>query len=134
MEPSIEIVNTTGQEYLKTIPPNSVDLVLTDPPYIISRESGMNTHYNNVAKNKMAGVEFVKTEEEWIAYKTKHNIKEEDFNQSLAYYSQFPENYKELYSKVKDRLLEIELKLPDIDQEKNNQEVDLLERKPILKK
>ena len=64
----------------------------------------------------------------------KHNIKEEDFNQSLAYYAQFPENYKELYSKVKDLLLEIELKLPDIEQEKNNQEVDRLERKPILKK
>lgn len=77
MEPSIEIVNTTGQEYLKTISPNSVDLVLTDPPYIISRESGMNTHYNNVAENKKTGVEFVKTEEDWIAYQTKHDIKED---------------------------------------------------------
>ncbi len=77
MEPSIEIVNTTGQEYLKTISPNSVDLVLTDPPYIISRESGMNTHYNNVAENKKKGVEFVKTEEDWIAYQTKHDIKED---------------------------------------------------------
>jgi len=77
MEPSIEIVNTTGQEYLKTISPNSVDLVLTDPPYIISRESGMNTHYNNVAENKKTGVEFVKTEEDWIAYKAKHDIKED---------------------------------------------------------
>ena len=77
MEPSIEIANTTGQEYLKTISPNSVDLVLTDPPYIISRESGMNTHYNNVAENKKTGVEFVKTEEDWIAYQTKHDIKED---------------------------------------------------------
>ena len=31
---------------------NSVDLILTDPPYIISRDSGMNTHYNNVKKNE----------------------------------------------------------------------------------
>jgi site-specific DNA-methyltransferase (adenine-specific) len=77
MEPSIEIANTTGQEYLKTISPNSVDLVLTDPPYIISRESGMNTHYNNVAENKKTGVEFVKTEEDWIAYQAKHDIKED---------------------------------------------------------
>jgi len=77
MEPSIEIVNTTGQEYLKAISPNSVDLVLTDPPYIISRESGMNTHYNNVAENKKTGVEFVKTEEDWIAYQKKHDIKED---------------------------------------------------------
>ena len=34
---------------------NSVDLILTDPPYIISRDSGMNTHYNNVKKNEETG-------------------------------------------------------------------------------
>ena len=37
----------------------------------------MNTHYNNVAENKKKGVEFVKTEEDWIAYKAKHDIKED---------------------------------------------------------
>ena len=26
----------------------SVDLILTDPPYIISRDSGMDTHFNKV--------------------------------------------------------------------------------------
>ena len=73
----IEIVNTTGEEYLKTIPLNSVDLILTDPPYIISRETGMNKHYNAVAENKTNGVEFVKTEEEWDAYKVKRNVKDD---------------------------------------------------------
>jgi len=38
--------------YLKTVENNSIDLILTDPPYIISRESGMNTHYNKVKDNE----------------------------------------------------------------------------------
>lgn len=77
MPPDIEIVNATGEEYLTTIPHNSVDLILTDPPYIISRETGMNKHYNAVAENESKGVEFVKTEEEWEAYKAKHKVKED---------------------------------------------------------
>jgi DNA modification methylase len=36
----IEIKNKCGLEYLKGIENDSVDLVLTDPPYIISKESG----------------------------------------------------------------------------------------------
>lgn len=58
---------------------NSVDLILTDPPYIISRDSGMNTHYNNVKNNEKAGGGEVKTEEEWTAYKLKHSV-EHDTN------------------------------------------------------
>ena len=48
----IEIKNIDGLEYLSTITNNSIDLILTDPPYIISKESGMNTHYNKVKKNE----------------------------------------------------------------------------------
>ena len=48
---------------------------MTDPPYIISQETGMNKHYNTVLQNKNEGVEFVKTEEEWEEYKVKKNIK-----------------------------------------------------------
>ena len=68
----LEIKNSDGLEYLKTIEPNSVDLILTDPPYIISRDSGMNTHYENVKKNEAEGVEYVKTEVEWQEYKAEH--------------------------------------------------------------
>jgi len=39
---------------------NSIDLILTDPTYIISHESGMNTHYNNVQANEANNVEFDK--------------------------------------------------------------------------
>jgi len=72
--PRIDIQNVDGMEYLKTIANGSVDLVLTDPPYIISRESGMNAHYNMVKQNEENHVEFVKTEEEWETYKAENAI------------------------------------------------------------
>ena len=61
-----------------------------------------------------------------------HGINEEDFNQSLTYYAQFPKSYKALYAKVKEKLLAIELNLPDIDLENYKQETDTLKRNPIL--
>lgn len=73
---SLEIVvqNTDGLTFLNTIPNDSVDLILTDPPYIISRDSGMNTHYNTVKENEAKNIHEVKTEEEWTLYKSKNNI------------------------------------------------------------
>ncbi len=75
---SIDIQNSDGIEYLKTIDKNSVDLILTDPPYIISKDSGMNTHYNKVKENAENNVEFVKTEDEWEEYKEKNNIENDN--------------------------------------------------------
>jgi len=77
----IQVHNQEGVAYLSTIPNNSVDLILTDPPYIISRESGMNTHYNNVKENEENNILFVKTEDEWNSYKTEHNT-EDDTNKA----------------------------------------------------
>ena len=70
----IDIKNVEGLQYLTTVADNSIDLILTDPPYIISRESGMNTHYNKVKANEENKVEFMKTEEEWETYKEENNI------------------------------------------------------------
>jgi DNA modification methylase len=70
----MEITNTDGLGYLDTIEKNSIDLILTDPPYIISKDTGMNKHYNMVKENEKNGIEFIKTEEEWYSYKEKHNI------------------------------------------------------------
>ena len=75
---TIDIQNCDGTEYLKTIDKNSVDLILTDPPYIISKDSGMNTHYNKVKENAENNVEFVKTEDEWEEYKEKNNIENDN--------------------------------------------------------
>ena len=75
---TIDCKNVDALEYLSTIPNNTVDLVLTDPPYIISRESGMNTHYKNVEYNKTHNIEFIKTEEEWEKYKKENNISSDE--------------------------------------------------------
>ena len=56
MSTIINIENKDGLEYLDSIENNSIDLILTDPPYIISRESGMNTHFNNVLVQYCTGV------------------------------------------------------------------------------
>ena len=61
---NIDFKNEEGLTYLKSISDNSVDLILTDPPYVISKSSGMNTHYNNIKNNKNT-----KTEEQWGKYK-----------------------------------------------------------------
>ena len=59
-----------GLKYLnKFVEDNSVDLILTDPPYIISKESGMNSHYDKIKENKEKNIKYVKTEKEWEEYK-----------------------------------------------------------------
>ncbi len=72
-----------GLEYLQGIAPESIDLVLTDPPYIISKESGMNTHYNKV---KSGDNNITKTQEEWEEYKEKHNITDETKRENFLKY------------------------------------------------
>ena len=76
--------STEGLEFLNNIDSSSVNLVLTDPPYIISRESGMNSHYNQVKTNEENGVSSVKTQSEWEKYSTENNI---------------PDKYKDNYIK-----------------------------------
>ena len=73
----IDIKNIDGLKYLSTITNNSIDLILTDPPYIISRETGMNIHYNKVKENEENKLEFVKTEKEWNTYKKENDIKDD---------------------------------------------------------
>lgn len=75
----MDIQNCCGLEYLKTVDNNSIDLILTDPPYIISKDSGMNEHYNNVKFNEENAIVQVKTEEEWEEYKQQNGI-EDDTN------------------------------------------------------
>ena len=74
----IDIKNIDGLEYLLSIDDNSIDLILTDPPYIISKDSGMNTHYNNVKSNKDNNIEFIKTEDDWIKSKEENLIEDDD--------------------------------------------------------
>ena len=61
----MDVKNEEGLSFLKEIQDDTVDLILTDPPYIISRESGMNSLYDNIAQK----TENAKTEEDWVQYK-----------------------------------------------------------------
>ena len=70
----MDVQNKEGLLYLLTIEDNSIDLILTDPPYIISKASGMNAHYNAVKHNVGHDICYIKTEEEWNKYKELHNI------------------------------------------------------------
>jgi site-specific DNA-methyltransferase (adenine-specific) len=74
---SINVENTDGMSYLSFIENNSIDLILTDPPYIISQDSGMDKHYNAVKENEEKGIKYVKTEEEWLEYKNNNNLMSE---------------------------------------------------------
>ena len=65
----IKIDNKEGLEFLKNIDDNTINLVLTDPPYITSRASGMNNLYNNIENNN----NITKTEEEWDEFVEKFN-------------------------------------------------------------
>ena len=94
----MDIKNMDGMEYLSTIANDSIDLILTDPPYIISKDSGMNTHYNKVKHNEENKIEFVKTEEEWNTYKEgkkKKSIKLTDLHkeQYMKYGSIYGKKY-----------------------------------------
>jgi site-specific DNA-methyltransferase (adenine-specific) len=74
----IEIKNEDGLKYLSSIKNDSINLILTDPPYIISKNTGMNIHYNKVKYNEKNNINFVKTEEEWNEYKNSKNILSDD--------------------------------------------------------
>ena len=66
---SIKIFNQDGLEFLESLPDGSVDLVLTDPPYITSKDSGMDKwadHINNSTGD-------CKTAAQWEDYRAARN-------------------------------------------------------------
>ena len=81
-----DIQNKEGLSYLQTISDNSIDLILTDPPYIISKVTGMNTHYDNVKQNEENDIEFVKSESEWQQYKLEKDIDSDDNKEKYMKY------------------------------------------------
>ena len=49
---TMDIQNKEGIQYLSEIDDNSVDLVLTDPPYITSSETGMGNLHKDIQKTR----------------------------------------------------------------------------------
>ena len=86
----MDIQNKDGIEYISTIADNSINLILTDPPYITSSETGMGNLFKKIQDNKKKGIENMKTEEEWESVKHKYigkkKIKEETMKQNYIKY------------------------------------------------
>jgi site-specific DNA-methyltransferase (adenine-specific) len=67
---SITLKHQEGLQFLSDVPDNSVDLILTDPPYITSRDSGMDKWVDHVAKQDQAGAKDLRTVADWKRFKT----------------------------------------------------------------
>ena len=85
MNNDIQISNVDGLKLLKTMKNNSIDLILTDPPYIISKESGMN-EFEKTVKNIEKDDKNAKTEEEWKDYKAKNNLQDDKYKNNYIKY------------------------------------------------
>jgi len=68
---NLDIQNGDGIKFISTIDDGSVDLVLTDPPYITSSETGMGNLHKQIQENKANGIDTVKTSEDWDKVKDK---------------------------------------------------------------
>ena len=105
MESNVQ--NVDGLTYLNTLESGTVDLVLTDPPYITSRKTGMDEHAKLVkqleetninAKNE-SDWEALKTSEEWDAWMIKNGIPEEKRDKKLASLKSDYLKYGSIYGK-----------------------------------
>ena len=79
------VENKDGIDFLNSLDDNSIDLILTDPPYIISKESGMNKFVDEVAKLDASGKN-KKTEEEWIVFKEKKGYLDDNYKTNYIKY------------------------------------------------
>jgi DNA modification methylase len=70
----MDVRNCEGLEFLDSLEDGSVDLVLTDPPYITSRDTGMDALWKQVHEG---GGENLKTPEEWQTYREGRGLKDD---------------------------------------------------------
>jgi len=66
----IDLRHQDGLQLLSEIPDNSVDLILTDPPYITSRDSGMDKWVKHVAEQDKADARPLRSLTQWRGLKT----------------------------------------------------------------
>jgi DNA modification methylase len=82
---TIIVENKDGIEFLNSIDDNSVDLILTDPPYLISKDSGMNKFVEEVAKLDASGKN-KKTQEEWLVFKNQKGYDDDKYRENYIKY------------------------------------------------
>tara|TARA_B100000886_G_scaffold108574_1_gene72607 strand:- start:8935 stop:9759 length:825 start_codon:yes stop_codon:yes gene_type:complete len=81
----MNIENKDGVEFLKSLDDNSIDLIITDPPYLISKETGMNTFQKEVQKIDQSG-ENKKTPEQWELFKVKKGYTDDKYRNNYIKY------------------------------------------------
>ena len=74
MSEQIQIKNQEGIQFLEGLENNSIDLILTDPPYIISKDSGMNEFEKKLKSIEESG-ENSKTLTDWEEHKKRNKLK-----------------------------------------------------------
>ena len=102
-----EIKNVEGLAYLETLTNASINLVLTDPPYITSRKTGMDEQakivkqYSESKKNIKTEEDWnkLKTKEEWEHWMTTNNITEEKKKKELEKLKNNYLKYGSIYGK-----------------------------------
>jgi len=82
---NINVENKEGIKFLTELPNNSVDLILTDPPYLISKDSGMNKFVKEVAQLEESGKN-KKTEEEWAQFKQTKGYTDDKYKENYIKY------------------------------------------------
>jgi len=110
-----EIKNVEGLSYLESLNSETINLVLTDPPYITSRKTGMDKQakivkkYSESKKNIKSEEEWkkFKTDEEWEKWMTKNNItdekkKKKELEKLKNNYLKFGSIYGKKYAVVTD--------------------------------
>jgi len=85
MTMNINVENKEGIEFLTELPDNSIDLILTDPPYLISKDSGMNKFVKEVAQLEESGKN-KKTEEEWAQFKQTKGYTDDKYKENYIKY------------------------------------------------
>ena len=85
MTMNINVENKEGIKFLTELPNNSVDLILTDPPYLISKDSGMNKFVKEVAQLEESGKN-KKTEEEWTQFKQEKGYTDDKYKENYIKY------------------------------------------------
>lgn len=94
MTDGISVQCTDGFTLLDKIENKSVNLILTDPPYIVSRDSGMDKHYNQVKENEEKNIKYIKSEEEWATFKSEKGIADDaNKNNYMRYGSIYGKKY-----------------------------------------
>ena len=110
-----EIKNIDGLCYLESLNNETINLVLTDPPYITSRKTGMDEQakivqkYSESKKNIKSEEDWkkFKTDEEWEKWMTKNNItdekkKKKELEKLKNNYLKFGSIYGKKYAVVTD--------------------------------